>query len=100
LKEIGITIYPGAEFNEVNYKYHNNSISYDIVPATPEGKEKVDQYYQVTFEKIQNNGWKKLLSLAEQPRYGNGDEVISFSHAFSEQAGMNRIIFIYSKSGK
>lgn len=97
LNEIGITIYPGATFNEVFFKRNSNTINYDIVPATTEMKEKVDQYYKTIFENLPNHGWKKLLSIAEIPRYGKGDEEISFAHGFNEQSGLNRIIFTYSK---
>lgn len=97
LKEIGISIYPGAVFQEIFFKYGGNTISYDVTPATQESKEKVDQYYKTILEDLPNHGWKKLLSIGEIPRYGKGDEEISFAHGFNEQASLNRIIISYSK---
>lgn len=100
LNEIGIPIYPGAEFVDISFRHNINSVTYDIKPLTQESGEKVDQYYKPVFEKLKNNGWQKLLSIAEEPRFGKGDEEISFAHAFGKQAGIHRIIFLYSKKNK
>ncbi len=95
LKEIGLLIYPGAQFKRIETSNatfdRGHYISYELPEISAESKAKVSKFYYELFKELEKEGWETKFNVWRE----KGNHQFTFAHMYMENPPMHSIGITY-----